>query len=72
MVAVEGLRNTDAIGTLEHSRLTGAARTVHHLVLALHTVLDAITHQLFVDAGGAAGQFVGLAGKRVCRASSLR
>lgn len=72
VVAVEGLSDTDTVGTLELPGLTGAARTVHHLVLTLHTVLDAITHQPYVDAGVAAGQFVGLAGKRVCRASSLR
>lgn len=71
MVAVEGLGDTDTVGALELARLTGAARTIHHLVLTLHTVLDAITHQAFVNAGIAAGQFVGLTGKRVSRASSF-
>lgn len=44
MVAVEVLGDTDTVGALELARLTGAARTIHHLVLTLHTVLDAITH----------------------------
>jgi hypothetical protein len=71
MVAVEGLRDTDPVSTLELPRLTGPGGTVLHLVLSLHTILDPVTHQTFVDTGVALQAFVGLAREGVCRTGPL-